>query len=194
VAVVALALWTLTVAFGVYLLVTSTRVRPGAPEDVEPELEAASPASAAAGAAPRQAQAAAVAVASGRAPAAPGEAVPAPTVKKRDIFDPPSLREAKSESIPGMRALGEFTHPALAITGFAFWLLYTMVHDRIFGAIALGIMLGAIAAGISWAVSNGRAAKREDGDALVFSGRALAFHVAGAALTLLLAALITARV
>lgn len=193
-AVVALALWTLTVAFGVYLLVTSTRVRPGAPEDVEPELEAASPASAAAGAAPRQAQAAAVAVASGRAPAAPGEAVPAPTVKKRDIFDPPSLREAKSESIPGMRALGEFTHPALAITGFAFWLLYTMVHDRIFGAIALGIMLGAIAAGISWAVSNGRAAKREDGDALVFSGRALAFHVAGAALTLLLAALITARV
>jgi hypothetical protein len=184
----------LTVAFGVYLLVTSTRVRPGAPQDIEPELKAASPASAAAGVAPRQAPAAA-AVASGRAPAAPGDAaVPAPTVKKRDVFDPPSLREAKSESIPGMRALGEFTHPALAITGFAFWLLYTMVHDRIFGAIALGIMLGAIAAGISWAVSNSRAAKREDGDALVFSGRALAFHVAGAALTLLLAALITARV
>jgi hypothetical protein len=194
VAVVALVLWTLTVAFGVYLLVSSTRVRPDAPEDVEPALEATLPASAVGRAASRPAPAAA-AVASGRAPAAPGEAVvPAPTVKRRDIFDPPSLREAKSESIPGMRALGEFTHPALAITGFAFWLLYTLVHDRIFGAIALGIMLGAIAAGISWAVSNGRAVKREDGDALVFSGRVLAFHVAGAALTLLLAALITARV
>jgi hypothetical protein len=190
VAIAALALWTLTVAFGVYLLVTSGRVRPAAPQDAEPDLEAGSPASAAAGSAPRQAPAtAAVAsVASG------GAAVPVPSVKRRDIFDPPSLREAKSESIPGMRALGEFTHPALAITGFAFWLLYTLVHDRIFGAIALGIMLGAIAAGISWAVSNGRAAKKEDGDALVFSGRVLAFHVAGAALTLLLAALITARV
>jgi hypothetical protein len=194
VAIAALALWTLTVAFGVYLLVTSGRVRPAAPQDAEPDLEAGSPASAAAGSAPRQAPATA-AVASGGAPAAPGgAAVPVPSVKRRDIFDPPSLREAKSESIPGMRALGEFTHPALAITGFAFWLLYTLVHDRIFGAIALGIMLGAIAAGISWAVSNGRAAKREDGDALVFSGRVLAFHVAGAALTLLLAALITARV
>jgi hypothetical protein len=193
VAVVALALWTLTIAVGVYLLVTSTRVRPGAPEDVEPELEGASSASAAAGVALRQAPAAAAAT--GGASAAPGKAaVPAPTVKKRDVFDPPSLREAKSESIPGMRALGEFMHPALAITGFAFWLLYTLVHDRILEAIALGIMLGAIAAGISWAVSNGRAAKREDGDALVFSGRVLAFHVAGAALTLLLAALITARV
>ena len=184
-AVTALVLWTLTVALGVYLLVTSTRVRPDAPEDVEPEVEAASPASAAAAAVARQAPAAAA--------AASGEAA-VPLLKRRDIFDPPSLREAKSESIPGMRALGEFTHPALAITGFAFWLLYTLVHDRIFGAIALGIMLGAIAAGISWAVVNGRAAKREDGDALVFSGRVLAFHVAGAALTLLLAALITARV
>ncbi|HEX6452255.1 MAG TPA: hypothetical protein VF060_22700 [Trebonia sp.] len=185
-AVVALVLWTLTVAVGVFLLVTSTRVRPGAPEDVEPELESASPASAAVGAAPRQAL-----TATG---ASGGAAVPAPAVKRRDVFDPPSLREAKSESIPGMRALGEFMHPALAITGFAFWLLYTLVHDRILGAIALGIMLGAIAAGITWAVSNGRAAKREDGDALVFSGRVLVFHVAGAALTLLLAALITARV
>jgi hypothetical protein len=119
----------------------------------------------------------------------------APAVKKKDRFDPPSLRAAKSEPIPGLRALAEFTHPALALTGFAFWLLYTMVHDRIFGAIALGILLGAIAAGVSWALSNARGAKKADRYALSFSGRALAFHVAGAALTLLLAAvIITARV
>lgn len=157
-AIAALALWMLTVAVGVYLLVTSTR-----PEEAGTG-------------------------------AAPAEPVAAASRKKRDLYAPPSLRAARSEPIPGMRALGEFTHPALALTGFAFWLLYTLTRDRIFGAIALGVMLGAIAAGVSWALSNGRAARRADGDALRFSGRVLAFHVAGAALTLLLAALITARV
>ena len=62
------------------------------------------------------------------------------------------------------------------------------IQDQLLNAV------GAIAAGISWAVSNGRAVKKDDGDALVFSGRVLAFHVAGATLTLLFAALITARV
>jgi hypothetical protein len=93
-----------------------------------------------------------------------------------------------------VRALAEFAHPALALTGFAFWLLFTLVHDRIFGAIALGVLLGTIAAGVSWALSNARGAKKESRYALAFSGRVLAFHVAGATLTLLLAALITARV
>lgn len=153
-AILALAVWTLTVAVGVYLLINSAR-RKGA----EPE------------------------------PAAP---VPASTPKER--FDPQSLRAAKSEPLPGLRALAEFTHPALAITGFAFWLIYTMVHTRIFGAIALGILLGAIVAGLSWAVANGRAARKDDADALAFSGRVLAFHVAGAAATLILAAVITVRI
>jgi hypothetical protein len=170
VAIVALALWTLTVAVGVYLLVSSTRLKPEtAAEATVPAREAAT------------------------VPAG-GAAIPAPARKKRDQFDPPSLRAAKSEPVPGMRALAEFTHPALAITGFAFWLLYAMVHDRIFAVIGLGIILGAVAAGVSWAVSNSRSAKRGDGYALSFSGRVLAFHVAGAALTLLLVALITAGV
>lgn len=176
-AIVALALWTLTVAAGVYLLVSSTRLKP------ETAGEATVPA-----------EAAAAVPAGGTAVPAGGTAVAAPARKKGDRFDPPSLRAAKSEPVPGMRALGEFTHPALAITGFAFWLLYALAHDRIFAVIGLGIILGAIVAGVSWAVSNGRAAKREDSYALSFSGRALAFHVAGAALTLLLVALITVGV
>lgn len=182
-AIAALALWMLTVAVGVYLLVTSTR-----PEEAGTDVAPAEPVAAAA-------PEGAAAVAGG----APASTVTAgqgavPSRKKRDLYAPPSLRAARSEPIPGIRALGEFTHPALALTGFAFWLLYTLTRDRIFGAIALGVILGAIAAGVSWALANGRAAKRADGDALRFSGRVLAFHVAGAALTLLLAALVTARV
>lgn len=156
-AVVALVLWTLTVAVGVYLLVSSTRLKEAGSEETM----------------------------------AGDHAVPA--TSKGGRFDPPSLRAAKSEPIPGLRALAEFMHPALAIVGFAFWLLYTMVHDRIFGAIALGVMLGAIVAGLSWTLSNARAVRKADGNALSFSGRVLAFHVAGAALTLVLAAVITVR-
>jgi hypothetical protein len=171
VAIVALLLWTVTAAVGVYLLITSTRTKPEqtAPEDVP----AAAPVTAG-------------------APSA-STVIPAPA-RPGDRFDPISLREAKSEPMPGMRALGEFLHPALAVTGFGFWVAYTLVRDWVFAAIALGIMLGAIAAGLSWAAASARAAKRGEGDALSFSPRVLILHVVGAALTLLIAALITARV
>lgn len=159
-AIVGLVLWACTIAVGVYLLASSTRV--GARAEAEQPEPLTVPA--------------------------------APAARERDRFDPLSLREAKSEPIPGLRALGEFTHPALAIIGFAFWLLYTMVHDAILGTIALGVLAGTVAAGVSWAVANGKAAGKEKGDALVFRGKVLVFHVAGAALTLTLAALLAGGV
>ncbi|MGH3165572.1 MAG: hypothetical protein ACRDN0_06720 [Trebonia sp.] len=180
-AIVALVLWTITVAFGVYLLITSTRVT-GSPDDARDSV----PAGATVGA-PAVRPAAVQ-------PAAVQPAAVRPAARPKDRFDPPSLREAKDEPMPGLRALAEFTHPALAVTGFGFWVAYTLVRNDIFGVIAFGIMLGAIAAGISWAFSNARAAKRNDPDALSFSPRVLILHVTGAALTLLIAALITARV
>jgi len=114
----------------------------------------------------------------------------APASREKDRFDPMSLREAKAEPVPGLRALGEFAHPALAIIGFGFWLMFTFVHDEIFGAIALGVVAGTIVAGVAWALANGKAVKQEKGDALVFRGKVLLFHVAGAALTLILAAVL----
>ena len=113
--------------------------------------------------------------------------------RAKDRFDPPSLVRAKSEPLPGMRALAEFAHPALAVTGFAFWAAYLLTGDRIFAAIGLGILLGAICAGVSWLTVNKRAVRRGRADALILSPRLLLLHGAGAALTLLLTALITAR-
>ena len=131
--------------------------------------------------------------------AEPAAAEPEPaavpeTRRAKDRFDPPSLVRAKSEPLPGMRALAEFAHPALAITGFAFWVSYVLTRDRVFAAIGLGILLGAICAGVSWFTANNRAARRGRAGALVPSPRLLLLHGAGAALTLLLTALITARV
>lgn len=175
-AIAALALWMITAAVGVFLLATSTRAAQA--DQPSPDSEPA-PAAAAGARAAAEARAA--------EPAAPA----------RDQFAPPSLQAAKSEPIPGMRALAEFSHPALAITGFGFWMAYTFIRDRVFAAIALGILLGAIAAGLSFAAANSRAARRAPGrenDALTFAPRVLIMHVAGAALTLLLAVLIAARV
>jgi hypothetical protein len=208
VAIAALVTWMCTVAVGVYLLLTSNRSEAAPPAPAEHAMVPQAAASA------QQPEAAA----SAQQPEAAAGPAAARPVRKRDRFDPPSLAQAKSEPVPGLRALAEFTHPALAVIGCGFWLAYTLSRDRIFAAIGVGILLGAICAGLSWVVGNARAAKRERategaGDsaegtghgaaadatsphvpALSFSRRLMILHGAGAALTLLLAALIAARV
>lgn len=159
-AIVGLALWMFTVAVGVYLLASSTRVSATVSEE-EPE------------------------------PVTVPAAVPA--AREKDRFDPLSLREAKSEPVPGLRALGEFAHPALGVIGFGFWMMYTFVHDKIFAAIGLGVLLGTVAAGLTWAAANSRAVKKDKDDALIFRGKVLLFHVAGAALTLILGAVLVLK-
>lgn len=171
-AIAALVLWLCTAAAGSYLLATGIRARQATPP-------------------PRSQQ--------------QPEPVAAPTakpVRPRDRFDPPSLTRAKSEPLPGLRALAEFTHPALAIIGLGCWLGYVLSRDRVFAAIGFGVLLGAICAGLTWFAGNTRAARRaaagkaaaKSGDALSLPPRLLILHGAGAALTLLLVALIVARV
>jgi hypothetical protein len=88
--------------------------------------------------------------------------------------------------------------------GLGFWLGYVVSRDRLFAVIGLGILLGAICAGLSWYLVNTRDAKRaaaaEPGREgagtrrLTASPRVLILHGTGAALTLLFAVLIAARV
>ena len=152
-AVVALLVWAFTVAVGVYLLVTSTRVTSSTPA----------------------------------APAAPS-AVPGPGAGP----EPQAV-------IPGLRAFAEFIHPALAITGIGVFFGYVLSRAWILAAVALGIGIGTVAAGLSWAALNARAARRAqrgtpDRYAMSFTPRVLLLHAAGAAVTVLLAILIVAHV
>ena len=137
-----------------------------------------------------------------------------PRPRKDDRYAPPSLQRDRNEPLPGFRELAEFAHPALAVIGLAFWVGYVVSRDRIMLVIGLGILLGAIAAGLTWFTVNRRAAKRapaqsaesagpgkdvesDDGlrtAPLSFTPRVLILHVTGAALTLLFVALIVARV
>jgi hypothetical protein len=183
VAVAALLLWLGTAAVGSYLLATS--VRSG---NTEPAPEESVPVPGPATASP-----------------VPGPQRP---VRARDRFDPPSLQRAKSEPAPGLKELAEFAHPALAMIGVGFWIGYVVSRDRLFAAIGLGVLLGAICAGVSWFAANTRAAGRaaaadagavepsavDHGAApLSASPRLLILHALGATLTLLFAVLIVVR-
>ena len=120
--------------------------------------------------------------------------------------------------LPSARSLVEFTHPALGITGLAFWLGFTLVHTRILGWIAFGVIVATACVGLGWFTANTRAARRAatgrpdatsppnatsppdgtsppngtnrlDASAPSFVGRLVALHGSAAALTLTLAAL-----
>jgi hypothetical protein len=190
VAIAALVLWICTVAAGTYLLATARRFG-------NTESEPSEPVSVSAFAAPP-----AVDPAMGKVPP------PEKPARVRDPFAPPSLQRERSESLPLMRALIEFAHPALGMIGFGFWFGYLVSGDRVFLAISLGVLLGTIAAGVTWFTVNTRAVKRAAaaeaaGEPAVgdprfaphtFSPRVLIVHGTGAALTLLIVALITAHV
>jgi len=171
-AVAALLLWLCTAAVGAYLLATAAH----ASGDSEPEPTEPVPVAAA--------------------------APPAEPARSKDRFAPPSLQRARNERVPGLRALAEFAHPALAMIGVGIWLGYVVSRDRLYAEIGLGVLLGTICAGVSWFIVNTRAAKRAaaadtatataaPGAApLTAPSRVLTLHAIGATLTLLFAILI----
>jgi hypothetical protein len=168
VGVAALLIWLGTAAVGTYLLISGIQAGNRVVE-AEPEPQAAEP----------------VAVAA-------ESAAPARAPRRPDPFAPAALQRARAEPMPGLRDLAEFMHPALAVIGFGFWFGYVISRDRLFAAIGLGILLGAIAAGVSWFLINKRGTQAAG--TLRFTPRVLLLHTAGAALTLLLVALVAARV
>jgi hypothetical protein len=173
VAVAALLIWLSTAAVGTFLLITGIQAgrREASPEPAEPV---------------------AVEPSGVQVPVQAAEqSAPPPGPRRRpDPFAPPTLQRSREEALPGLRDLAEFAHPALAVIGFGFWLGYVVSRDRLFAAIGLGILLGAIAAGVSWFVVNKRS---PDGGGFRFTPRVLLLHTVGAALTLLFVALIAAR-
>jgi hypothetical protein len=181
--IVVLVLWMFNAGAGFYLLVTSNLSRGRAVPDTEP-AQLPTPSKVAATAQPAKVAAPAQPVAS------------APAKAGRVNWDPPSLARAKSEPIPGLRPLLEFSHPALGITGFGFWAGYTLSHNRILAVIAFGVLVATVCAGLSWFARNTREARRrpDDDSAPSFRPRLVVLHGVGATLTFLLAALVAARI
>jgi hypothetical protein len=211
-AIVVLVLWLFTAGAGIYVLVTSNlgRARPAVNPDhngLAPQMASAVAPSASIATAesastePPSSAATEPAAAAGSSTAGPSATAPAKTARAarrearraaRDRWDPPSLAQSKSEPwLPQFRSLVEFAHPALGITGLAFWLGYTLVHSRPLGWIAFGLVAATACVGLAWFTANLRAARRRDPaePAPSFNGRVIALHGAAAAVTLTLAAL-----
>jgi hypothetical protein len=208
-AITVLVFWLFTAGAGFYLLVTSGlgRTRPATPAETTAPTEPADPAPLTRGA-PAAARSAAPATpaepatpasltATQTAGATPTPATAPATLSRREQrrtvrarWDPPSLiASRKAPMMPGAQSVLEFAHPACAIIGLAFWLGFTLVHTRILGWIAFGLVAGTACLGLTWFTVNVRATKRGDRPAPYFAGRLMVVHGCAAAVTIALAAL-----
>jgi len=200
-AIVVLVLWFFTAGAGFYLLFTSSlgRARPTGP--AAPPAPVTQPAAAAAAAATTAASATAAsasataAAATAATAARPADGPPSRRAARqaaRQRWDPPSLVAARQAPVlPGARSLMEFAHPTGGIIGLAFWLGFTLVHNRALGWIGFGLAAATACVGLGWFTANTRAARRADPGrpAPSFVSRLVALHGSAAALTVALAAL-----
>jgi hypothetical protein len=192
-AIVVLVLWLFTAGAGFYLLFTSNLGR-ARPARAEASAASEQPTSATQDALVTQA---ASASASSLATVTPSGSVaasagPAPRRVDRDQFAPASLVASRQAPIvPDLRSVAEFAHPAFGISGLGFWLGYTLVHFRVLGWIAFGLITATACIGLAWFTANTRAARRDDAGqpAPSFTRRLILVHGGAAAVTLTLAAL-----
>jgi hypothetical protein len=186
-AIVVLVLWAFTAGAGFYLLVTSSlgRARLAGPTPSPRPASVAQPA--------LGPQSAPIAQHAATAPASAAKpSRRAARQASEDRWAPPSLVAARQAPIlPGARSLMEFAHPAVGITGLAFWLGFTLVHNRALGWIGFGLAAATACVGLGWFTANARAARRANPNrpSPSFAGRLVALHGSAAALTITLAAL-----
>jgi hypothetical protein len=93
---------------------------------------------------------------------------------------PPPVPHPRVVSAPGEHPLLEFSHPALAVTGLAFWAMFTFVHYRPMAWIAIGILVVTICIGLNWLARSRHEAGRQ------FPPRLVALHGLAATLTVVL--------
>ncbi len=214
-AIAALILWVLTASAGVSLLSSGRAARgaaagPAQPADAAwgpaPPADAAGgpahPAEATASAAPpaggaasaaQTAGAAASAAQTAGAAAGPAQTAGAPArfaaIPLTEDGRPPPVPHAKVAAPPGEHPLLQFSHPALALIGFSFWLAFVLVHYRPLAWISFGILVVTLSAGLSWLGGNALAARRRQGAARAFPPRLIVLHGLAAAATLALTVL-----
>ena len=182
-AIGALVLWIITAAAGVSLLSTGGAARrlaaegTQAAETTDGTAQAAKePAGAAGGPGGSSARAGATQV---------RYAAPPRTADGK----PPPVPRVRVATPPGEHPLLEFSHPALAITGLACWLMFVFVHYRPLAWISFGILLVTLSLGLTWLTRNAQDARRRASAAWRFPPRLVLAHGAGAAVAITLTVL-----
>jgi hypothetical protein len=194
-AIVTLVLWVVTAGVGVSLLSTGGAAR-----------RLAAGRSRAAGMQADPARAAASPVPAGRpdaGTAGSADAAQAPPALPRSLAlprtpdgKPPPVPRVTVATPPGEHPLLEFSHPALALTGLACWLMFVFVHYRPLAWISFGILLVTLSLGLTWLTRNSRDTRRKVSAAWRFPQRLVLAHgmAAAVAITLtVLTALVASR-
>ena len=191
-AIAALILWVLTASAGVSLLSSGRAARGAVAGPAQTAGAAGGPAQTAAG--PAQVDDAAAGPAQvDDAAAGPAQTAGAPArfaaIPLTEDGRPPPVPHAKVAAPPGEHPLLQFSHPALALIGFGFWLAFVLVHYRPLAWISFGILVVTLSAGLSWLGGNALAARRRQGAARGFPPRLIVLHGLAAAATLALTVL-----
>ena len=194
-AIAALILWVLTASAGVSLLNSGRAARGAAAGPARTAAAAGGPAqpAGAAGDPAQTADAAAGPAQVDDAAAGPARPAGAPArfaaIPLTEDGRPPPVPHAKVAAPPGEHPLLQFSHPALALIGFGFWLAFVLVHYRPLAWISFGILVVTLSAGLSWLGGNALAARRPQGAARGFPPRLIVLHGLAAAATLALTVL-----
>ncbi|MCW2905670.1 MAG: hypothetical protein JWL68_459 [Actinomycetia bacterium] len=174
-AIAALVLWVLTAAAGLVLLLAGSAARRAAaqqkPAVQQPVPFPAPPVTTVPAAGPAQPA----------ADPAPSTAGPA---------EPPPIPRVTVHATPGEHPLLEFSHPLLGLIGLGVWFIFVGTHHTPLAWASFGILVAAIAAGLSWLTRNQMAARRGDRPAQGgFPPRLVLLHGFTATATLVLALL-----
>ena len=199
-AIAALVVWVLTAAAGLVLLLAGSAARRGAARQAASApaapvtVPAASPGPARPGAGPGQPGPARP----GPGPGQPGPTRPGPAQPGSGPAagpaghpaEPPPIPRVTVHATPGEHPLLEFSHPALGLIGMGVWFIFVGTHHAPLAWVSFGILVAAIAAGLSWLARNRLAARRGDGPPRAgFPPRLVLLHGFAATATLVLAVL-----
>jgi hypothetical protein len=121
-----------------------------------------------------------------------GLAQPAHTgaVPMRPDGRPPPGPHVHVATPAGEHPLLEFSHPTLAVTGIACWMMFAFVHYRPLAWIAFAILLVTLLLGLGWFVRNRQAARRHATAAWPFPRRLVLTHGLVAGLSIVLSVLV----
>jgi len=109
---------------------------------------------------------------------------------------PPPGPHVKVGTPAGEHPLLEFSHPALAVTGIACWMMFTFVHYRPLAWIAFAFLVTTLLLGLGWLRRSRQVSRQHTAAAWSFPPRLVLLHgtVAACSIALtVLTALIASR-
>jgi UPF0716 family protein affecting phage T7 exclusion len=199
VAIATLVLWVLTAAAGLVLLTAGGAAKRAAAQQAAGAQQAGAPGTAGVQetvpvpAPPVMVPGTDAAQGAAASPGAgPGSArpVPAPLRSMAGRAEPPPIPRVKVHATPGEHPLLEFSHPLLGLIGLGVWFIFLGTHHAPLAWVAFGILVAAIAAGLSWLARNALAARRGERPARAgFPPRLVLVHGLAASATFVVAVL-----